>query len=361
MKKGLLIYKAKRIRKNIGDYIQSIAAEQYTGRDVVFVEREHTHEYTGEPLQLIMNGWFMHIPENWPPSENIVPLLTSVHINPDISGKMLGEKGMAYLKKHGPVGCRDKGTERLLKSKGIPAYFSGCLTLTLGKTYKHNPKTENICFVDVHHDITMVKNPLTLLAYLFTMVSKRKTIATISRKLNKSTSFRKLLRASQFYHTYSRVFEDEVLEKAEYVKHMIPESTFESEESKLACARNLLNKYANSKLVVTSRIHAALPCLAMNTPVIFILSDDLRPGGKGLQPEARGRFEGLLDLLHVMEYYDYRLKPILGFNLDKKIGLNHSIRNKQNHLKIAEELDKTCTAFVNNLNQSIKEVVHPNV
>src|SRR4051794_26866989 len=114
MKNSLLIYKAKGKWKNIGDYIQSVAAEQYTGRDVVFVEREHLHEYSGEPIKLIMNGWYMHIPENWPPSKDIVPLLTSIHMTPNIGERMLTEGGIEYLKKHGPVGCRDKGTELLL-------------------------------------------------------------------------------------------------------------------------------------------------------------------------------------------------------------------------------------------------------
>ena len=65
---------------------------------------------------------------------------------------MLSDKAIRYFKsyteKYGPVGARDKETERLFKSKGIPAYFSGCLTLTLDKSYKHNPAASDICFVD---------------------------------------------------------------------------------------------------------------------------------------------------------------------------------------------------------------------
>ncbi len=354
MKKGLLIWKAPNIFKNIGDYIQSVAAEQYTGRDVVYVEREQTHEYSGEPIKMIINGWFMHNPENWPPSENIVPLFTSIHMNPAIVERMLSEKAIEYfknyVKKYGPVGARDKGTERLLKSKGIATYFSGCLTLTLGRTYKHNPKSENICFVDPHYEVS--RSPIALLGCFFTAIFKRKTISTISNKLYKSDSFKNLLKTAQFYRTYSAFFKDEILEKAEYIKQLVRESRLGNEEAKFEYARSLLSKYADSRLVVTSRIHAALPCLAMGTPVIFILSDDLRSNGKGLHPEAKGRFEGILELFHVMENVDFKLTPILGFKLDNKIGLNHSIRNKQNHLKIAEELDKNCTSFINTPNVS---------
>lgn len=345
-KYGILFYKAKKAKKNIGDYIQSLAAEQYTGRDVVFVEREHLHEYSGEPIKMILNGWFMHIPENWPPSKDILPLLTSIHINPNIGERMLSEKGIEYFKKHGPVGCRDKGTELLLKSKGIPAYFSGCLTLTLGKTYKHNPESRNIRFVDPYYEIS--RRPIATLGYLFTVISQRKTISKISSKLYKSISFKSLLKTAAFYRVYSRVFKKEVLENAEYLKHLILESSLGSEESKFEYARILLNKYADSKLVVTSRIHVALPCIGMDTPVIFIVSDDLHPNGKGLHPDAKGRFDGLIELFNVLEYFDSKLKPVLGFNLDKKIGINHSIRNKQNHLKITEELDKNCASFISN-------------
>ena len=35
-------------------------------------------------------------------------------------------------------------------------------------------------------------------------------------------------------------------------------------------AEELLSRYAKAQLVITSRLHCALPCLAMGTPVIFI-------------------------------------------------------------------------------------------
>lgn len=345
IKKGILIYKAKKAYKNIGDYVQSLAAEQYTGQDVVFVEREHLHENSGEPLKVIMNGWFMHIPENWPPSRGIIPLLTSMHINPEVGQRMLSEKGIKYFKKYVPVGCRDKGTEMLLKSIGIPAYFSGCLTLTLGKTYKHNPHSKHIRFVDPHYQVS--KSLIALLGYFSTTITQGKSILKISNKLYKSTSFNSLLKTALFYQAYSRIFEKEILENADYIKHLVLESRFDNEEAKFEYARNLLKQYGDSRLVVTSRIHAALPCLGMDTPIIFVVGDDLHPNGRGLQPDAKGRFDGLIELFNVVEYLNFKLKPILGFKLDKKIGLNHSIRNKQNHLKIAEELDKRCTAFIN--------------
>lgn len=43
-------------------------------------------------------------------------------------------------------------------------------------------------------------------------------------------------------------------------------------------AKYLIRKYAKAKLVVTSRIHCALPCLGIETPVIFVTSDNLEQG-----------------------------------------------------------------------------------
>ena len=35
-------------------------------------------------------------------------------------------------------------------------------------------------------------------------------------------------------------------------------------------AKKYLDKYARAKLVISTRVHGALPCLAFNTPVIFV-------------------------------------------------------------------------------------------
>jgi len=52
-------------------------------------------------------------------------------------------------------------------------------------------------------------------------------------------------------------------------------------------AQKRLDEYAQAKLVITSRIHCALPCLAFGTPVIFIHQNLADP-----------RFSGLLEYLH---------------------------------------------------------------
>ena len=54
---------------------------------------------------------------------------------------------------------------------------------------------------------------------------------------------------------------------------MVPTSIDESQESLFKRTEDLLNKYASSQYVVTSRIHCALPCVGVGTPVLFTLND----------------------------------------------------------------------------------------
>lgn len=133
---------------NIGDYIQALAAAQFLPEVDGFVQRERLKEYDGEACKVIMNGWYMHHTEHWPPSDKIKPLFVAFHINASAKEGMLTEDSINYIKKFQPIGCRDYFTRDLLVSKGVDAYFSACLTLTLGMTYKSEDKDGKCYFVD---------------------------------------------------------------------------------------------------------------------------------------------------------------------------------------------------------------------
>lgn len=61
-------------KKNIGDYIQSVAQEQYWNYIDCYVEREKFASfYSKEKPNLIMNGWFMWNAEQFPTSDSINP------------------------------------------------------------------------------------------------------------------------------------------------------------------------------------------------------------------------------------------------------------------------------------------------
>ena len=138
---GLLSYHTS----NLGDFIQSLAAYRFLPKVDRYIDREALDDagpIEGKPVKLIMNGWFCHRPDRWPPSPFINPLLISVHItnNPEPGSEMRARELFArspqvlrYLQEHGPVGARDHDTLAWLRSFGIDTYYSGCLTLTLDR------------------------------------------------------------------------------------------------------------------------------------------------------------------------------------------------------------------------------------
>jgi hypothetical protein len=66
---------------NIGDYIQSIAAEQFLPKVDTHIDRDELSYYDGEPVKMIMNGWWHFNKGNELPSSKITPLWTSCHIS----------------------------------------------------------------------------------------------------------------------------------------------------------------------------------------------------------------------------------------------------------------------------------------
>ena len=80
-------------------------------------------------------------------------------------------------------------------------------------------------------------------------------------------------------------------------------------------AKALILEYTNASFVVTSRIHCGLPCLSVETPCLFILSDTLQRDAF----RSSGRFEGLLDLFHVAKCTN---KGIIGLTNEIKDFIN---------------------------------------
>lgn len=83
---------------NIGDYIQALAAAQFLPEVDGFVQRERLKEYDGEACKVIMNGWYMHHTEHWPPSDKIKPLFVAFHINASAKEGMLTEDSINSLR-----------------------------------------------------------------------------------------------------------------------------------------------------------------------------------------------------------------------------------------------------------------------
>lgn len=347
---GLLICGGEGKTKNIGDFIQSVAQEQFFNRIDTFIERENLDKIeSNEQIKLIMNGWFMSHPRHFPPSKVIDPLFVSFHISPVIEKSFFTTKTITYLKQYEPIGARDIGTMEILERHGIKSEFSGCLTLTLGTKYKTDIKTEEIIFVDPYFEYGWGNNYSSAIKFLSSSLYVLRYYNKIKKLKNKfvneqigfskySKSYDQWIRCASFYHSYSKLFDDDLLFNASYITHQAPQNCFKNDVEKMEYARQIIKRYASAKLVITSRLHCALPCLGVETPVIFVNADALVAGKR----RCAGRFSGLIELLHTVKWnrhgFDINSKEILSIIHEKKIGRDIQIRNKDNYKKLRDNL-----------------------
>lgn len=319
MKHALLTYQEGERTFNLGDNVQSLAARQFLKKDNIFINREKLFYYKGDKAKLILNGWFTHNLFNWVPSKDIDPLFVSFHLNSSAAPFLLDDKSVSYLKAHEPIGCRDKNTVKLLKEKGVEAYFSGCLTLTLDN-YKVDDslRGEDIYIVDPFYNYPTLTS-----------------ITTGFKKFVRSVLNGDVFRIFKKSKYVKKIIHPELLKNAKYKTQVLPKGML-SDEEKFKLAEDYLNDFARAKLVITSRIHCALPCLAMGTPVIFI---------NGFNSEVDTcRFDGIIDLFNRIDV-DNKGNCTNNFNLSGMITADTKVKNLSNHLTIVNDLKKICSSF----------------
>ncbi|MES2122455.1 MAG: polysaccharide pyruvyl transferase family protein [Chlamydiota bacterium] len=278
---------------NIGDDIQTIAAKRFLPDNAVAVDREFISAFSHPSrVKTVVSGWFMHQKEgywdlpvdppdsSWPPSDVIDPFFISIHLTGSFLPTVFSEKNIAYLKKHGPIGARDLFTLNELQKRGIPSYFSGCLTLTLENGCKE--RNDLIYLVDLDEE----------------------TIQYIRSK------------------TSSPIV---------VLSHGKPLLQLLSTEHRLKYAEYLLNLYRRCKCVVTTRLHASMPCLAFETPVLMISSD--RRGAMD------ARFPGLVE-----HAYHCSKEELLGGECD--YDFDCPPENPKTYLPIRKQLCKTMMEWV---------------
>ena len=149
---GLLIREGKNRGelKNAGDFVQSIAQRQFLhGKETCLVEIEELSDFKSDKdINVIMNGWFMWDCSKFLPPACINPLFVSFHLTPPQEKNFFTPEVIQYLKKYQPIGTRDVLTAELMRKYGIDSYFSGCLTMTLGKEYLSDRHDGGIYIVD---------------------------------------------------------------------------------------------------------------------------------------------------------------------------------------------------------------------
>ena len=198
---------------NVGDDIQAIAASLHLPRVDARIERDSIHRNQGtDPVALIMNGWFSGNNAAWPPAPAIRPIFVSFHIAKKF--KPVVAAHVQYLKQFEPIGTRDEATAEFLRSIGVQAQTTYCMTLTFPQR-ETPPKDGKVFLVDAD----AIAVPRTLRAG-----------------------------AGKMGHAVAPI----------------------GHEVTLPYGQRLLDVYRETaSLVITTRLHAALPCIAMGIPVIY--------------------------------------------------------------------------------------------
>tara|TARA_B100000575_G_scaffold282459_1_gene274168 strand:+ start:11905 stop:12834 length:930 start_codon:yes stop_codon:yes gene_type:complete len=306
MEIGVLGYSGSR---NIGDYVQTKAViDILNTQKIKILDREQLHAYRGAQIKTIVNGWFMENPKNWPPSKNIDPLFISFHINPSVKHNLINKESINYLKKHQPIGCRDYYTRDLLNENGINAYFSSCVTLGIERKNYLKKQPAGALVVGVFDRLkpnldckSVLKFFVSLFKYPF-------------KFLNYNIKFYKL----------NNHLQKQKIEIKNY--DQITNKSINSHEEGIELAEKMLQKIAESKVIITSRIHAALPALAMGLKVVFI--------DEGLNHNNhRMRLSGLRNYFQTVT-----LKDFFMINLD-------TIQSNKNHMSHTRSINQTIKKF----------------
>ena len=297
---------------NIGDYIQTLAVIKLIGKEYKILDRESLNSYNDEPRKVIINGWFMENPLNFPPSNNIKPLFISFHINPQIASDFLNNNTVSYLKEHQPIGCRDTFTQELLEKHNIKTFFSSCVTLTLNKTDYISPVYKKNTTLIIGAFDRLKPYIETNMGLYKRLISTIKTPYKFMNYKIKHLIFNKWLRKQNFELNFA---------------NQIVEKKISSHEEGVKLAEEVLIKIANSDHIITSRIHSALPAVGMGKKVIFI--------NEGLDNiNHRSRLSGLQSF-----FKSIKLKEIRILNFD-------TIKITQNHMVYSKKIEKIINDFL---------------
>ena len=217
---------------NLGDDLRTLAATQLMPR----IDRLLDGDCLDAPLDgltgddrviALLSGNVIRDNAHWLPEKHIVPVCVGVHLSQeDVWGTpfaQLDGAGKAYLAACAPIGCRDQRTLRLMEGTGIPHQLTACLTLTLRRPQVS--QQNYICCVDVPDEVV-------------------KTLQDYAAGVE----------IHQLTHQLTA-----------------PSHDF---DARMNNARQQLRIYAGARFVVTRRLHCAMACLAMGTPVILLYNSD---------------------------------------------------------------------------------------
>lgn len=216
---------------NIGDPIQSFALiDLYKelgikDENILPIDMCSLNSYHGEKVLLPLCGVAIGIQFCFLPlPKNIIPIFISAHF----AKNNLSKDEVEYIKKYEPIGCRDEFSLKLMKRYNIDSYLTGCITITLNK--RRNTNLQKIIY--------LVDIPTELENYI----------------------------------------PSEIKDNAIRLSHLLPLSGNAMSISEcnrlIYTSKEILDIYRDkAALVISSRMHALVPCMAMGIPIVPVFEN----------------------------------------------------------------------------------------
>lgn len=218
--------------ENLGDAVISLATNNIVSGKCI-LDRD-----TGKHLnacldwrshRVLVTGWLTHNPDNWPIRMHEAKF-TSIHVSKTLRNEIKSSEiffnrmTIQKMKESGPIGCRDSSTLELVRDSGLEGDFSGCVTMTLrAKEVRLKPR---IALVDTPPEIAKFFESL-----------KHYDVIEISHGVSSTIKW----------------------------------------TDKLNQAQQLLELYETCEFVISTRLHAVIPALALGAKSCLIIenaSDD---------------------------------------------------------------------------------------
>lgn len=287
MKYGLLYNK---YALNLGDDIQTYAQSRFLPRIDYLIDREAIDSFVPskkEYVATILNAWYQHDLIHFDISPYIYPKFISMYfLEFYFYQHLLGNHNLCYFdesviekfKQFAPIGVRDMHTKGLFDELDIPNYFSGCLTLTLER---------------------------------FEGIEKEDFIYAVG--LNE----KELARLKKMTKREVRVF------KQDYEESVFQDETWEVRKKRV---EEILKEYQRAHMVITTKLHCTLPCIALETPVLLLYQD-----------KHEGRMATFKQYANYINRCDF---------LKTDIDIEHPKKNPNTYKKIRNSLIASCENFI---------------
>ncbi len=238
---------------NLGHDLVALAAAQHLPRidcvlDAEALDAAPASLGQDDRLVTLVASHFLTAAVHWPPEARIAPACVGVHISAEdawgVPVTALAGAGLDALRAAAPIAVRDNRTAARLQSLGVDHTITGDITLTL--RHADLPRAGIVC-CDVPEEVSAA------------IRRYRKDVADVTH------------------------FQPD------------PDPDF---SLRMAAAQNMLKRYASAEMVFTRRLHCAMACLAVGTPVLWLYRPEYEDTARFAPMDGMVRRESIDVFLH---------------------------------------------------------------